>query len=533
MNDATATAEVIDTAEEFKPIGTASYSVEDNKLRIYPFARLDRETYDRVCAAGYKWAKFQECFVAPMWTPQREDLALELCGEIDDEDYSATERAADRAERFGGYRDKRATEAGASADKYEAGPQAFGHQNRERAERQARRHDRKRTYAVSQWSKAEYWQERTAGVISNALHKSDPRTRRGRIKVLEAEQRRMSDRTDEYGKRWQAHYENRLTYERAMLANEGGTVADVEMVPGGWIRSTGRTGSIMKDAPVGWVQIHAVTRSTVTKKVTSVKVMGAVGYRDPKPGLVSVNVERLGEDSYRAPTADELAEFLERSSQMKAEKKASTPKAPPLINPTDADAEKLQAEWNARVKAAHEKAGRSSEFKLSEVWRMTQAEYSARSKGSYGPCETSDITEWLMIRRQSAMGSDLAGRVTVFKVRTGSPGGFNFSAPQRVVVITDKPQKPLPWLQVQIARSNQPQADDLRERLGELADEMQGCGGWKDKMSEAGRQLFEDAIYLGWCYSASLTQFGFTDAGLAEFKEWQASNSGAGILATV
>jgi hypothetical protein len=69
-------------------IGSASYSPEDNKLRLYPFARLDKETYDRVKAAGFSWAPKQELFVAPMWTPQREDLLLALCGEIGDEDTS-------------------------------------------------------------------------------------------------------------------------------------------------------------------------------------------------------------------------------------------------------------------------------------------------------------------------------------------------------------------------------------------------------------------------------------------------------------
>ena len=35
-----------------------------------------------------------------MWTPEREDLLLELCGEIEDEDTTLIERAEARAERF-------------------------------------------------------------------------------------------------------------------------------------------------------------------------------------------------------------------------------------------------------------------------------------------------------------------------------------------------------------------------------------------------------------------------------------------------
>ena len=38
--------------EHAEPIGEATYSPEDNKLRLYPDERLDAETYARVKAAG-------------------------------------------------------------------------------------------------------------------------------------------------------------------------------------------------------------------------------------------------------------------------------------------------------------------------------------------------------------------------------------------------------------------------------------------------------------------------------------------------
>ena len=53
---------------------TATYSPEDNKLRLYADARLPRDLYDRVRAAGFVWAAKQALFVAPAWTPEREDL---------------------------------------------------------------------------------------------------------------------------------------------------------------------------------------------------------------------------------------------------------------------------------------------------------------------------------------------------------------------------------------------------------------------------------------------------------------------------
>lgn len=117
---------------------SATYSPEDNKLRLYAAHRLDAEDYAKVKAAGFKWAPKQELFVAPKWTPEREDLLLEMCGEIGDEDYSPEERAADRAERFSNYRDKRRAEAGGLADRFDAGPSAFGHQSRDDATRAGR-----------------------------------------------------------------------------------------------------------------------------------------------------------------------------------------------------------------------------------------------------------------------------------------------------------------------------------------------------------------------------------------------------------
>src|SRR3954468_9974507 len=100
MNDSTASQTLATTY-------SASYSPEDNKLRLYASERLPRELYDRVKAAGFRWAPQQKLFFAPMWTPEREDLLLELCDDIGDEDTSLAERAEERSERFEGYRENR------------------------------------------------------------------------------------------------------------------------------------------------------------------------------------------------------------------------------------------------------------------------------------------------------------------------------------------------------------------------------------------------------------------------------------------
>ncbi|EOS93548.1 type 11 methyltransferase, partial [Erwinia tracheiphila PSU-1] len=55
---------------------TATYSPDDNKLRLYALHRLDDETWQRLKEAGFKSAPKQKLFVAPMWTPAREDLLI-------------------------------------------------------------------------------------------------------------------------------------------------------------------------------------------------------------------------------------------------------------------------------------------------------------------------------------------------------------------------------------------------------------------------------------------------------------------------
>ena len=75
---------------------TVTYSPEDNKLRLYATGRLPADVYQRVMAVGFKWAPKQGLFVAPMWTPERAALLVELCGEIGDD---ARTVPSDRRER--------------------------------------------------------------------------------------------------------------------------------------------------------------------------------------------------------------------------------------------------------------------------------------------------------------------------------------------------------------------------------------------------------------------------------------------------
>ena len=177
---------------------TATYSPDDNKLRLYASSRLDSETYSRVRAAGFIWAPKQELFVAPTWTPAREDLLIELAGEIGDEDMSLTERAESRAERFDDYSDKRASDAerarqavSAIADNIPFGqPILVGHHSERRARKDAERIENGMRKAVKMWETSSYWKDRAAGALQHAEYKELPAVRHRRIKTIEADKRK-------------------------------------------------------------------------------------------------------------------------------------------------------------------------------------------------------------------------------------------------------------------------------------------------------------------------------------------------------
>lgn len=177
---------------------TCTYDPADNKLRISAVSRLPKDLYERVRAAGFIWAPRQEIFVAPMWTPEREDLALELCGEIDDEDTSLVDRAEERAERFEGYEERRtadATSAHAAVDRITSGiplgqPILVGHHSERRARKDAEKITNGLRRAVKLWETAEYWKRRAAGAVRHAKYVERPDVRYRRIKGLEADARK-------------------------------------------------------------------------------------------------------------------------------------------------------------------------------------------------------------------------------------------------------------------------------------------------------------------------------------------------------
>jgi hypothetical protein len=529
--------------ELFNPSNSATYCPEDNKLRLY-VGRVPRDEYDALIAEGWQKTPKQDCDFAAVWTPAREDTALSYAGEIDDEDTPPTERAADRAERFGGYLDKRTAEAIGHADSYDSKPEAYGFQSQARAERLAVARERIGDRACTQWAKAEYWHRRTQGVISHALHVSSPSVRMGRIKTLEAELRKeqahLNERKEEwriwhkiltmdgkkaqswaltmatrshgyhyrhprpetcdpyyatndtslyllmkdsqdpisaheaanlwlkgrvdpespewYGVRYIAHLKLRLAYENQMLEAQGGRLASAEIEKGG---------------KLGGRVIAKVNKSPKTGRVVSVAVIGPAvqGYvyqATNEPGtefaLYTIETERLAPGAYTPPD-DEIRAALavfEGAKKAAAKKRKESTLPCPLINPTPEDAERLQAWLNAidhaamvadhqrRYGAKWEEYFKYANYKPSTVLLTTQATYSANSKGAYSAAETRGICKnGVMEPRVSNMYSQEAQRrkeergPALCQVRTASGDGHTWG-PRRIVVLTDKPQKPLP-----------------------------------------------------------------------------------------
>ena len=181
---------------------TATYSPEDNKIRLYPSGRLDDETYARVKEAGYKWAPKQELFVAPKWTCAREDLALELAGEIEPEEMTLAERAQMKADRLDDLAQKRARDASAfhrAADElskaFEFGqPILVGHHSERKARKTQEKMHNNMSKAVKAQNAVGYWHYKAEGVERFANMKNDPRVRARRIKTLLAELRDLQRR---------------------------------------------------------------------------------------------------------------------------------------------------------------------------------------------------------------------------------------------------------------------------------------------------------------------------------------------------
>ena len=385
----------------------ATYSPDDNKLRLYALDRLDEETYSKVSGAGFKWAPKQALFVAPAWSPNREDLLIALAGEIEDEDNTLFDRQEERAERFGHYSVKRASESDRVLSHVDAltssiplgQPILVGHHSERKARSNAKKIENGMQKAVMLFERAEYWEERAAASLRHAKYKERSDVRYRRIKRIQADLRKaekvienaekfmkiwrcstldlnmaraISNRDyisvcftlDKYPRpqdksqyegsmglysalteeiitaeqardiaiphhervirryqRWATHYRNRLSYERAMLAENGGVMTRTqEFQIGGEVLSRGE-----------WLKIIRINKSAGEVSSVETPCYSFLGYG----GTIKITVDRITD--YKAPTEEEA-----KTAQVAA-------KRPPIVNyPAEGYVTMTKAEWSKK-----------------------------------------------------------------------------------------------------------------------------------------------------------------------------------------
>lgn len=175
---------------------TATYSPEDDKLRIYTTHWFERDEYLALKELGFRHAPKQE-LIYTHWSPLREDICVFLAGEITAEQTSLIERAQERAARFDGYSASRMADsnqfvaaANRLSERFAAGqPILIGHHSEAGARRDRDRMENNMRKAIGMARTSNYWAYRAEGVEAYAVQKSNPRTRMNRIKKLAAELR--------------------------------------------------------------------------------------------------------------------------------------------------------------------------------------------------------------------------------------------------------------------------------------------------------------------------------------------------------
>lgn len=401
----------------------ATYDPADNKIRLRAAARLPKELYLRVKAAGFAWAPRQELFVAPAWSPEREDLALELCGEIGDEDTSLVERAEERAERFEDYQGKRAEDAERAheavsriADNIPLGqPILVCHHSERHARRDAERIRSGMARAVKLWETSKYWEQRAKGALHHAKYKELPCVRHRRIKGLEADLRKRTKQRDEAQSFLGMWKKDGITRERALAVSN----FDHLYVPGsdflsvwGQLDSGKMTPEVAQEIGIQsnervityserWIA-HLTNRLAYERAMLdegggiAVKAQGF----DVQPGgqvearhgwAVVLRVNKTGGEVNSYTVAgrygrmkvgiEEVKDYRPPSDEDAAKVKAAT-KLPPLVNyPGEGFRHMTKAEWDSRAK--HSDFYRTSRIKATEQHGAYRQRMAPKGGGSY------------------------------------------------------------------------------------------------------------------------------------------------------
>lgn len=470
---------------------SATYSPEDNKLRLYADARLDDETYQHLKKNKFKWAPVQKLFVS-YWTPAREDICLKFVDSIGPEETTLIERAENKAGRLEALASKRLAQSNAfyrAAKKLTARfadgqPILIGHHSQRRAERDRDRAHNNMDNCIKAQNAVEYWNYRATGVEHHANRKSSRRTRFNRIKKLLAQLRVMQRVINEATK-------NRRVWEKLILESESPDfLKNVTTFSGFydtspqllnsennqyermyWLLENGRISAIdacnksiafLKKQETGEYRARCISHTLNRLAYETLELGGVARFKEELSAVILQKFLRThGADTPKCKKSalgwsasssvdfplhvadgnnidlsdEEWRDLMEQSGYEVPDKiirRQSTKTQAPLINPSDEDAKRLQNIWNED--AAKKKYGSPS-----ELLEMNQKNYSVNSNGDYGRYQSIPLDA---SGRRIYRGRGGSTVTAVCRVRVGAGSGF-YGA-DRIIVIIDKPQKSVP-----------------------------------------------------------------------------------------
>ena len=468
---------------------TATYSPEDNKLRLYPSVdRLPREDYLYLRNEGFISAQKQGLFVAH-WKPYREDICVQLAGRITAEQTTLLERAEAKAERLDALAVKRAEQsnsyheaANRISERFSFGqPILVGHHSERKARRDQKKMHSAMDNAIAAQKAVEYWNWKAEGVERYANMKNCTRTRLNRIKKLLAElrgfQRSINEAKryidickkvhDSTGKdTFNRDVETLVGFHDATPYYKGdslwrqldkGTISHQDA-----LSKCLAYNELKASSPntLRWIQ-HTLNRLAYERSLLGeIKLFEG----DLTPVILQTFARTHGAEKPKAKKTDtgfilespvdfplhlsqgnsielsdsgwcELMQSVGYEVPAPKERRKSAKKLVPLINPKVDEAAKLQEIWNR--KAEESKHVRSS---TSKVLMISQKVFSANSKGSYARLTTYelDINGNKVWARWNGKSAEPVCRI---RVDTGSSGLYEANP---IVVIEDKPGKALP-----------------------------------------------------------------------------------------
>lgn len=483
---------------------SATYSAEDNKLRIYSEHQIDKEIWREFQEAGYNWTMKQDSvLVAHKWTPAREDIALKYAGEITAEGSTVLERAEAKAERLDALATKR---EGQSAVFFEAAqrisqrfehgqPILVGHHSEKKARKDKERMESAMDQSVNAAKAVDYWNYRAEGVERHANRKNDPKVRARRIKTLLAELRDhqrdvnrinknlelwtkasklpQDEKSDKLIKFLAGGFDTRA-YDSWSALDKGEITArevcdeslrrwvNASKNPNymRWVSHTlnrlaferSELGDVERfEGDLTPVILQAFSREHGAEKPKASK--DGENWKIISPVVLPVHLADgkellLSDDAMR-----DLMQACGYKVVIKA-KRAGKKQACSLLNVSPEEAAKLQEYWN--ILSSNSKYGGPSKRE-----ETTQKTYSANSQGDYGCYKTITLDE-NSLRIWARYNKSKSEHNQICRIRISTRGSGIYHA-DRVLSIIDKPYKPLPFDLDALIESAKPKPEPAEE----------------------------------------------------------------------